>query len=49
MNTFVIAVIAIAVFSFIWALFSLKKELKKPKELKKAEDELKREKILFKK
>lgn len=48
MSTFWIAVIVIFAVSFFWAIFSLRKELRRPKEIKKAEQELKREKILFK-
>ena len=49
MNVFYVSLIIIIVVSFLWALFSLRKELRKPKEIKKAAEELKREKILFKK
>lgn len=46
--TLIIALTVILVLSFVWALFSLRGEIIKPKALKKIKDELAREKILFK-
>ncbi len=44
---FVIAVLILLVISFLLALLSLKKELKRPKELEKVKHELMKEKVLF--
>ncbi len=46
--TLIVSIIVIFVLSFLWALFSLRGEIVKPKALKKIKDELAREKILFK-
>ncbi len=46
---FLISVIVIFLISFIWAYFSLKKDVSRPKEVKHAQKELLREKILFQK
>lgn len=45
---FIIILVTIFLISFLWALWSLKRELTKSKEIKTAEKELAREKILFK-
>lgn len=45
---FIGAVAVIFIASFLWALWSLRQELTKPKEVKNVEKELAREKILFK-
>lgn len=42
-----IAIIIIFVISFILALISLRKELRKPKELEHIKNELRKEKVLF--
>lgn len=44
---FVIAILFLLVISFILALFSLRKELRRPKELEKVKNELMKEKVLF--
>lgn len=44
---FIIAMLVLLVISFLMALFSLRKELKKPKEIDNAKKELMKEKILF--
>ncbi len=44
----IIYLIVFFVISFVWALFSAKRELGKPKEIKKAKANLHKEKILFK-
>lgn len=44
---FLIAVFVIFVISFLMALFSLKKELSKPKEVELVKSELMSEKVLF--
>ncbi|MBP7832312.1 MAG: hypothetical protein KA035_00910 [Candidatus Levybacteria bacterium] len=46
--TLIITITVIFILSFIWALFSLRGEIIKPKALKKIKEELAREKILFK-
>ncbi len=45
----IIYLIVFFLISFVWALISAKRELGKPKEIKKAKANLRREKILFKK
>ncbi len=42
-----LAIVLILIISFLWALFSLRKEFKKPKEIEKAKKELMKEKIIF--
>jgi hypothetical protein len=44
---FVIAVIVLLLVSFLLALFSLRRELRRPKEIQIAKDELMKEKVLF--
>ena len=44
---FIFAVIFLFIISFLLALWSLRKELSKPKEIKLAKDELMKEKVLF--
>jgi Na+/melibiose symporter-like transporter len=44
---FLIVVAVLFVISFLWALFSLRKELSKPKEVSFVKDELMKEKVLF--
>lgn len=46
---FLISVIVIFLVSFVWAYFSLKRDISRPKEVKHAQKELLREKILFQK
>ena len=45
---FVFFVVTIFVLSFFWALWGLKRELSKPKEVEMAERELSKEKIILK-
>lgn len=44
---FIIAVIILLIVSFLLALLSLRTELRKPKEIKIAKEELMKEKVLF--
>jgi hypothetical protein len=44
---FALALIIIFIISFLLALLSLRTELKKPKEIKIAKEELMKEKVLF--
>lgn len=44
---FIIALVVMFVVSFLIALFSLRKELRKPKEIEVAKKELMKEKVLF--
>lgn len=44
---FLTAVLVIFVISFLWALFSLRKELGRPKEVSLVKEELMKEKVLF--
>lgn len=44
---FIVALLIILIVSFLMALFSLRKELKKPKEIILAKKELMKEKVLF--
>ena len=44
---FIIALVVMFVVSFLMALLSLRKELRKPKEIKVAKKELMKEKVLF--
>jgi len=46
---FWVYILVLFIISFLWAFFSLKRELSRPKEIKKAKKDLLREKILFKK
>lgn len=46
---FWIFIIILFIISFVWALFSVKKEMGQPKRVLKAKRELARSKILFKK
>ena len=47
-NMFLMAMPVLLILSFVWALFSLKKELKRPHEINSAKKELMKEKVLFK-
>lgn len=44
---FIITVPILLIVSFLWSLWSLKREFKKPKEIELVKNELKKEKILF--
>lgn len=44
---FIVALVGMIVVSFLMALISLRKELKKPKEIQEVKRELMKEKVLF--
>lgn len=45
---FVIFIMVLFIISFVWALYSLIHEVRKPKEIERAKEYLSKEKVLFK-